>query len=112
MVGDDSPSASESMRLGDTLLDLDLQGANFGVRAVLPVGETDMELRLDTKIRGNLSDPQILGRVEAIAGGTIRNGVINREFEVKATADFTGILWRPVLQQRSKRRSPIRGCYE
>lgn len=96
---DEGTFSADFMSLGDTVLDMDLRGANFGVRAALPVGETDMELRLDTKIRGTLSDSQVIGRVEALSGGTIRNGVINRQFEVvKATADFDGNPYQPSIQ--------------
>jgi len=96
--GTNSAGSDRSMIWEETRLNLDVEGANFGIRAALPVGETDLELRLDTKVQGTFADPVLIGRVEGLPGGSIRSGVINRQFDVvKATADFDGDPMRPVI---------------
>jgi hypothetical protein len=85
--------------LGPTQLDLRVQGSNFTVQVAVPMGDTDMELRLDNQVGGTLASPEITGRIDILPGGILSNTVINRRFEVvKAALDFSGSPTNPSVE--------------
>ena len=87
-----SKSLTESLPwLGPLGLDVHAAGENFLVRMKMPFGQTDMELRIDTQVRGTLAEPEVYGHIDVLPGGRILNTVVGRDFEVaKAGIDLAG----------------------
>jgi len=77
--------------LADTLLDLDVRGSNFAVRSPFPLGQAELDTRMDVHVGGTLGAPQVFNRVDILPGGRIQYRVFQREFEVvRGTLDFSG----------------------
>jgi hypothetical protein len=86
-----APLVESAPWIGPTRLDVAVKSSNFQVRLGLPVGDVDIELRLDMKLEGTVADPELYGRIDLLPGGLISNTVIGREFELdKGSIDFSG----------------------
>ena len=77
--------------LGAIGFDLAVRGQNFEVLSRFPFGRTDLELGLDTRVRGSWAKPELYGRVEVLPGSLLTYSVVQREFEVtEGSIDFNG----------------------
>ena len=77
--------------LADLRLDLEIVGSNTALRSAFPLGETDLETRLDLRIQGGLDDLEVYRRIDILPGGTVGYQLFEREFEiVSGTVDFDG----------------------
>lgn len=77
--------------LGTIGFDLAVRGQNFEVLSRFPFGRTDLELGLDTRVRGTWAKPELYGRVEVMPGSLLTYSVVQREFEVtEGSIDFNG----------------------
>jgi len=82
--------------LAEAELDIAVTGGPLEVRTRLPVGETDLEVSPDLRLRGRLAAPEIWNRLVVVPGGRIIYNVVRREFEVvRGTLDFDGPADRP-----------------
>lgn len=77
--------------LADTALDIRVTGQNVIVTSGFTFGTTDLELRIDVKVRGTLARPLLWDRIEIVPGGLITYKIVRREFEVvRGVLDFRG----------------------
>lgn len=91
--------------LGRAKLDLTVTGSRFGVRSLLPLGATDLDLNLDLAIKGTVADPEVWNRVEVLPGGKVLYNLVRREFEVvRGTIDFTGEISKPIIDVTARTR--------
>jgi hypothetical protein len=77
--------------LADTALDVRVTGQNVAVTSGFTFGTTDLELRIDVRVRGTLAHPQLWDRIEVVPGGLVTYKIVRREFEVvRGYLDFRG----------------------
>lgn len=77
--------------LADTALDVRVTGQDVAVTSGFTFGTTDLELRIDVRVRGTLAHPQIWDRIEVVPGGLVTYKIVRREFEVvRGALDFRG----------------------
>jgi len=82
--------------LAEAELDVAVTGGPLEVRTRLPIGETDLEVSPDLRLRGRLAEPEVWNRVVVLPGGKMIYNVVRREFEVvRGTLDFDGPATRP-----------------
>lgn len=94
--------------IGAIRFDLGLRGQNFEVLSRFPFGRTDLELGLDTRVRGTMAAPELYGRVEVQPGSMLTYSVVRREFEVtEGSIDFNGAVDKAWLSLEARAEIPL-----
>lgn len=94
--------------VGDIRFDLGVRGQNFEVLSRFPFGSTDLELGLDTRVRGTMATPELYGRVEVQPGSTLTYSVVRRDFEVtEGSIDFNGAVDKAWLSLTARTEVPL-----
>lgn len=94
--------------IGAIRYDLAVRGQNFQVLSRLPFGRTDLDLGLDTRLRGSIAAPELFGRVDVMPGSLLTYSVVRRDFEVtEGSIDFNGAIDKAWLSLQARTEIPL-----
>ena len=84
--------------LAGMTLDVDLKSSDFQIDSAFPLGQANMEARLDLTLGGTVGAPRVFRRVDLLPGGNLTYRVFRRDFEIRSGyVDFDGDAAHPNL---------------
>ncbi|TNF26655.1 MAG: hypothetical protein EP329_20895 [Deltaproteobacteria bacterium] len=102
-IGGDSAAYSRPLGeaapwLANMALDIDMKSSDFQIDSAFPLGQANMEARLDLTIGGTVEAPRVYRRIDLVPGGNLTYRVFRRDFEIRSGfVDFDGDAEHPTI---------------
>jgi|GEM_PF-1598319 len=92
------PLAETAPWLAGMTLDVDLTSSDFQIDSAFPLGQANMDARLDLTLGGTIDDPRVYRRIDLLPGGNLTYRVFRRDFEIRSGyVDFDGDAEHPTI---------------